>query len=103
MLILTAATLPAAADEADGRRATDESASDVDAALLEYLGSWESSDEEWLWLEGDDLLDESFDKSLDKSLEDSLNVGEAAEDEETTAGGRQHLRTEPGAAEGQER
>jgi len=94
MLTLTGVTLPAAADEARDRRATDESASDVDAELLEYLGSWENSDEDWLWLDGDD--------ALDGGLDDSLNDGEASEDEETAAGGRQRSRTEPGAAEGQE-
>ncbi len=94
MLTLTGVTLPAAADEAQDRRATDESASDVDAALLEYLGSWESSDEEWLWLDGDN----SFDAGLDGLSNDS----EPNEDEETAAGGRQRSRSEPGAAEGQE-
>jgi len=90
MLTLTGVTLPAVADEAEDRGTAGESVSDVDAALLEYLGSWDSSDEEWLWLDGDEPLDAPLDDR------------EAAEDEETAADGRPHPQTEPGAAEGRE-
>ena len=95
MLTLTGMTLTARADEAEVRPGTDDGVDDVDAALLEYLGSWESSDEAWLWLDGD--------SSFDDGLDDSSGDSEAAEDDGTTADGRRHRHPEPDAVEGQER
>jgi hypothetical protein len=65
-----------------GHALADQNADQADIELLEYLGSWEDSEEDWLIFAGDqDTRDEPDDEENEKTAPDGEKLAEVKDEE----------------------
>lgn len=65
-----------------GHALADENAEQADIEFLEYLGSWENSDEDWLIFVGDrEARDEADDEEKEETAPDGEKLAEVKDEE----------------------
>lgn len=65
-----------------GHAQTDENADEADIEFLEYLGSWEDSEEDWLIFAGDrETRDDSDDEEKEETAPDGEKLAEVKDEE----------------------